>query len=70
MAKLRDSKLPRVLLLLVNDFPNVLVPKGKQRNTNNNSYYYFYSANMPNHLLIDNNTTRHIITLNFISGSI
>ena len=50
-AKPRDTNLPRVLLLLVNDSPNLLVPKAKPRNTNNISYYYSYSANMPNHLI-------------------
>ena len=47
-----DTNILRVLLLLVNDSPNLLMPKAKPRNTNNISYYYFYSANMPNHLLI------------------
>ena len=51
-AKPRDTNVPRVLLLLVNDSPNVLVPKAKPRNTNNISYYYYYSANVPNHLLM------------------
>ena len=51
-AKPRDTNIPRVLLLLVNDSPNLLVPKAMLRNTNNISYYYFYSANVPNHLLI------------------
>ena len=50
-AKPRDTNIPRVLLLLVNDSPNLLVPKAKVRDTNNN-YYYFYSANVPNHLLM------------------
>ena len=53
-AKPRDTKLPRVLLLLVNDSSNLLVPKAKPRNTNIISYYYFYSANVPNHLLMHN----------------
>jgi len=51
-AKPRDSNIPRVLLLLVNDPPNLLVPKAKPRETNNIFYNYFYSANVPNHLLI------------------
>ena len=51
-AKPRDSNIPRVLFLLVNDPPNLLVPKAKPRDTNNISYHYFYSANVPNHLLI------------------
>ena len=41
-----------VLLLLVNDFPNSLVPKAKSRDTNSIFYYYLYSVNVPNHLLI------------------
>ena len=51
-AKPRDTNIPRVLLLLVNDPLNLLVPKAKPRNTNNITYYYFYSVNVPNHLLI------------------
>ena len=51
-AKPRDTNIPRVLFLLVNDSPNLLLPKTKPRNTNNISYYYFYSANVPSHLLI------------------
>ena len=51
-AKPRDANVTRVLLLLVNDSPNLLVPKAKLRNNNYNSYYYLYSANMPNHLLM------------------
>ena len=51
-AKQRDNNIPRVLLLLVNDSPNLLVPKAKPRNTKNISYYYYYSTNMPNHLLM------------------
>ena len=54
-AQPRDTKLPRVLLLLVNDSPNLLVPKAKPRNANNICYYYFYSANVPNHLLMIGN---------------
>ena len=54
-ANPRDTNVPRVLLLLVNDSPDLLVPKAKSRNTNNISSYYFYSANMPNHLLMWNN---------------
>ena len=51
-AKPRDTNVPRELLLLVNDSPNLLVLKAKPRNTKNISYYYFYSANVPNHLLM------------------
>ena len=51
-AKPMDTNVPRVLLLLVNNSPNLLVPKAKPRNTNNIFYYYFYSANMPYHLLM------------------
>ena len=54
-AKPRDSNIPRVLLLLVNDPPNLLVSKTKKRDPNNISYY-FYSANVPNHFLMFNNT--------------
>ena len=53
-AKPRDTKLPRVLLLLVSDSSNLLVPKAKPSNNNNIFYYYFYSANMPNDLLMSN----------------
>ena len=53
-AKPRDTNVQRVLLLLVNDSPSLLVSKAKPRVTNNISYYYFYSANMPNHLLMHN----------------
>ena len=42
----------RRLLLLVNDSPNLLVPKAKPRDTNIISYYYFYSENLINHLLM------------------
>ena len=48
----RDTNIPRVLLLLVNDSPTLLVPKAKPRNTNNISQYYFYSENVPNHSLM------------------
>ena len=51
-AKPRDTNVPRVLLLLVNDSPNLLVLKAKLSDTNNISYYYFYIANVPNHLLM------------------
>ena len=51
-AKLRDTDIPRVLLLLVNDSPSLLVPKAKRRDTNSIFYYYFYSVNEPNHLSI------------------
>ena len=54
-AKLRDTNVPRVLLLLVNDSSNLLVPKAKPRNPNNIYYYYLYSANVPNHLLMGYN---------------
>ena len=52
-AKPRDTNVPRVLLQLVNDSSNLLVPKAKLRNTNNISYYYLYSSNLPIHLLMD-----------------
>ena len=51
-AKPRDTNVPRVLLLLVNDNQIMLVPKAKPRDTNSIFNYYFYSENMPNHLLI------------------
>ena len=51
-AKPRDTNIPRVLILLVNDTQIMLVPKVKTRDTNSISYYYFYSSNVPNHLLI------------------
>ena len=51
-AKPRDTNIPRVLLLLVNDSPNLLVPKAKPRDNKNISYYYFYSANVLNHLIM------------------
>ena len=47
-AKPKDTNIPRVLLLLVHDSPNWLVPTANPRNTNNISYNYFYSANVPN----------------------
>ena len=50
----RDSDIPRILLPLVNDSPNLLVSKTKLRDSNSYSYYYFYSENIPNHLLIFN----------------
>ena len=53
-AKPRDTNMPRLLLLLANDPPNLLVPKAKLRDTNSISYY-LYSANVPNHLLMINN---------------
>ena len=49
--KSRDSNIPMVLILLVNDSPNLLVSNAKLRDINNISYY-FYSANVPNHLLM------------------
>ena len=54
-AKPKDTNILRVLLLLVNDSPNLLIPKTKPRNTNNISYYYLFSANVPNHLLMATN---------------
>ena len=61
-AKPRDTNVPRVLLLLVNDSPMLLVPKAKPRNTKNISYYYFYSAIVPNHLLmLYNNTEQYTL---------
>ena len=51
-ARPRDTNIPRVLVLLLNESPKMLIPKVKPRNTNNISYYYFYSANMHNHLLM------------------
>ena len=51
-VKPRDSNIPRVLLLLVNDPPNLLVPKAKPKDTKIISYYYFYSESVPNHLLM------------------
>lgn len=51
-AKPRDTNIPRVLLLLVNDSFNLLVLKAKPRNANDISYYYLYSVNLPNHLLM------------------
>ena len=60
-AKPRDTNIPRVLLLLVNNSPNWLVLKAKPRNINNISYYYFYSANIPNHLLMHNNSSFYLL---------
>jgi len=53
-AKPRDTNVPRVLFLLVNDSPNLLVLMAKPKNTNNSSYNYLYSKNVPNHLLMYN----------------
>ena len=51
-VKPRDSNIPRKLLKLVNDPPNILVPKARMRDTNRNSYYYLYSALISYHLQI------------------
>ena len=51
-AKPRDTNIPRILLLLVNDTRIMLVHKAKPGDTKSIFYYYFYSANVPNHLLI------------------
>ena len=40
-VKSRDTNVPRVLLLLVNDSHSLLVPKVKPRNTSDISYFYF-----------------------------
>ena len=45
----RDSKIQRVLLLLVND-PSDMLPIEKQRDANSISYYYLYSEDVSNHL--------------------
>ena len=41
-----------IITTLVNDPPNLLVPKAKPKDTNSISYYYFKSTNVPNHLLM------------------
>ena len=56
-VKPRDTNIPRVLLLLVNDTRIMLVPKAKPRDTNSIFYYYFHSENVPYHLLIMNSKT-------------
>ena len=65
MTHCGDNNVPRVLLLLVNDSPNLLVPKAKSRNTNNISYYYLYSENVPNHLLIYNMCTLYFVQYSY-----
>ena len=65
-AKPRDTKIPKVLLLLVNDTRIMLVPKAILRDTNSIFYYYIYSANIPNHLLL---FIGMLVSLGFASGT-
>ena len=53
--------MPKVLLLLVNDPHILLIPKAKPRDTYSISYFYFYSANIPNPLIMHNNSSFYLL---------